>query len=279
MARIRTVKPEFWVSEQIISCSPLARLLFIGMWNFCDDSGIHPTSFVRLRAEIFPGDDISVTEIETWIDELINKGLINEYVSKGKGYWIVTGWKNHQRIDKPTHRHPLPQSKLKQIEDNSTTIRRELDEPSPSARQPVDESSTTEGNGMEGKGKEVNICEVEASPVCVFDAPSNSASTQELFKHWQEVMNHPKAKLDKKRKGAIQKALKLGFSIDELKQAISGCSKTPHNMGQNDSGQVYDDISLILRDAEHIERFMNNNSSTAHGAKSADDLMAGVITA
>lgn len=122
-----------------------------------------------------------------------------------------------------------------------------------------------------------NICEVETSPVCVSDAPSTSASTQELFKYWQEVMNHPKAKLDKNRKGAIQKALKLGFSIDELKQAISGCSKTPYNMGQNDSGQVHDYMSLILRDAEHIERFMNNANSTQDGANNADNLMAGVI--
>jgi len=42
MARIRTIKPEFWVSEQVGECSPNARLLFIGMWNFCDDRGVHP---------------------------------------------------------------------------------------------------------------------------------------------------------------------------------------------------------------------------------------------
>ena len=30
-----------WTSEQIVECSPIARLLFIGMWNFCDDGGNH----------------------------------------------------------------------------------------------------------------------------------------------------------------------------------------------------------------------------------------------
>lgn len=34
MARIRTIKPEFWTSEQVMGCAPLARLLFIGLWNF-----------------------------------------------------------------------------------------------------------------------------------------------------------------------------------------------------------------------------------------------------
>ena len=54
---------------------------------------------------------------------------------------------------------------------------------------------------------------------------------------------------------------------------------TPYNMGKNDSGQVYDDISLIFRDADHIERFMNNTncSDTEHESSSTNDLMAGVI--
>ena len=56
MSRIRTVKPEFWTSEQIIACSPIARLLFIGLWNFCDDNGVHPASYIRLKAEVFPPD-------------------------------------------------------------------------------------------------------------------------------------------------------------------------------------------------------------------------------
>ncbi len=44
MARIRTTKPEFWSSAQIIELSRDARLLFIGMWNFCDDNGRHKAS-------------------------------------------------------------------------------------------------------------------------------------------------------------------------------------------------------------------------------------------
>jgi hypothetical protein len=49
MARIRTVKPEFWTSEQVMELSPLARLAFIGMWNFCDDAGVHTASAKRLK--------------------------------------------------------------------------------------------------------------------------------------------------------------------------------------------------------------------------------------
>ena len=63
MARIRTIKPEFWTSEQVMECSPLARLLFIGVWNFCDDAGNHPMSAKTLKALVFPGDDITSAKV------------------------------------------------------------------------------------------------------------------------------------------------------------------------------------------------------------------------
>ncbi len=61
--RIRTIKPEFFVSEQVADVSPTCRLLFVGMWIFCDDHGIHPASPKQLKMEVFPGDDITVAEV------------------------------------------------------------------------------------------------------------------------------------------------------------------------------------------------------------------------
>lgn len=280
MSRIRTVKPEFWVSEQIISCSLLTRLLFIGLWNFSDDNGVHPASYIRLKAEVFPADTCSVDDIKRCISELINNDLLREYVIENKTYWIVTGWKNHQRIDRPTYRHPLPQSELKKICTSSLSSRRELDDISPTPLQLFDDLSTTEWKGMESNGKEKEICEVKTSPLVVFNSvPSND--TQEVFKHWQTTMKHPKAKLDKKRRSRIETAFKIGYSMEELKQAINGCLNTPFNQGKNDRGQCYDDIELILRDASHIDRFIHNATNPPSlNTKTngmATDVMTGVI--
>jgi hypothetical protein len=114
MARYRRVKPEFWTSDQIVNCSRDARLLFIGMWNFCDDAGIHPASCKRLKMEVFPGDDITSSDIQGWVNELLENGLIHEYEVENERYWIVTGW-SHQKIEDPTFRYPKP---LKDIEEN-----------------------------------------------------------------------------------------------------------------------------------------------------------------
>ncbi|WP_131781174.1 hypothetical protein [Legionella gresilensis] len=278
MPRNRMIKCEYWTSEQVLSCSPLARLLFIGMWNFSDDKGIHPASYIRLKAEIFPGDNFSITEIKSLVDELINSSLLIEYeVDEGK-YWLVTGWKKHQKIDKPTYRFPLPPpSKIgisqKPISEYSTSNIRVLGDDATNTHQEV---ATKE---KEKKEKEINnIGEVETSPVDVAqtDIP---IFVKEIFQYWQTTMDHPRAKLDRKRKNSIKQALKLGYTPDELKKAIDGCASTPYNMGKNDRNHIYDDINLIFRDADHIERFINNaNKSTAQRELSrASSLMAGVI--
>lgn len=107
MSRIRSIKPEFWVSEQIANCSRDARLLFIGMWNFCDDGGIHPASYLKIKSEVFPADNISLTIIKNLITQLIKTGLIFEFTVENKIYWQVTGWQ-HQKISKPAFKYPKP---------------------------------------------------------------------------------------------------------------------------------------------------------------------------
>lgn len=139
MARIRTTKPEFWTSEQVTDCSPMARLLFIGMWNFCDDAGNHPASAKTLKAEVFPSDDITSASVQLLVDELLANSLIVLYTAPNKDYWHVTGWHKHQKIDKPTYKHP-PYSE-------------ELEVP----RRTLGEASPTEGNGVEGNGMEGDL--------------------------------------------------------------------------------------------------------------------------
>jgi len=138
MARIRSIKPEFWTSEQIVECSRDARLLFIGLWNFCDDGGVHPVSIKRIKMEIFPGDDLTRAEIENLFDELISNDLIEEFEAQGDMYWHVVSWDKHQKIDRPSFKYP-------KFADHSSNVRRALDEHSP-----------PEGNGtdtdVEGKG-------------------------------------------------------------------------------------------------------------------------------
>jgi len=151
MSRIRTIKPEFWTSEQVAFCSRDARLLFVGMWNFCDDGGIHQKSYKRLKMEIFPGDDCSIQDINGWISELIMAGLIVEYTRDSEDYWQVTGWKSHQKIDKPYYRHPPPYLST-ETRQEETKIRLPFVDHSANGSRTVVDHSPPEWNGREGKG-------------------------------------------------------------------------------------------------------------------------------
>lgn len=306
MPRIRTTKPEFWSSEQVFFCSRDARLLFIGLWNFCDDAGIIPASPLGLKAKVFPADELGKSEIKTWIGELIQNGLVVEYSVDNKTYWQVTGWKNHQKIDRPNYRYPASNacnpidehstSTRRAIDDQSTTTRDHVDAHSTSERRSIDDRSPPEGKGMEGNGKEGNKKDIrkisnETSPVSSSENLDGavtqskcgvSSQVQEIFQYWQQVMEHPHSHLDDKRKRVIQAALK-NYSIADLKKAIEGCSKTPFNMGDNDQNQRHDELTLILRDAAHIERFIGNDthpptpSQSKQGGDGYDDLMQGAI--
>lgn len=100
MARIRTIKPEFWTNERVMECSTNARLLFIGMWNFADDLGRLALTPKTIKAQIFPSDDISLNSIRGMVGELSKNGLLLIYEVDGKEYLQIVGWQ-HQRIDKP----------------------------------------------------------------------------------------------------------------------------------------------------------------------------------
>ena len=169
MARIRTYKPEFWTSEQVVECSPIARLLFLGMLTFCDDAGIHPASLKRLKMEVFPADEFSDDDIAKMVDELLSAGLIKQYVVEGKRFWIVTGW-HHQKIDKPTYKHPSPKKATK------------FDEPSTNGSRMVDEASPPEGEWTcKGKGKQEHPSDVCGEQAQEPDSPPANPGTPSEF--------------------------------------------------------------------------------------------------
>ena len=97
MARIRTIKPDFWSDEKIVELTPWARLLFIGLWNFSDDEGRMPFSPKKIKMLVFPGDDV---DVPSCLDELSREELIRVYEREGGHYLAIRNFAKHQKIDK-----------------------------------------------------------------------------------------------------------------------------------------------------------------------------------
>ena len=79
---------------------------------------------------------------------------------------------------------------------------------------------------------------------------------EQVFGAWvQSTGKDPaRTKLDAKRKRLIATALKA-YPATDLIAAVQGWANSPFHRGENDRGKIYNDLGLVLRDAQHIEEF------------------------
>jgi hypothetical protein len=87
---------------------------------------------------------------------------------------------------------------------------------------------------------------------------SMKAAVQEVFDFWLTTCRTSgrglRPVLTDKRAKIIGQAISW-YGVEGCCTAIAGCAKSEWHMGKNPMGKKYDSIELILRDAEHIERF------------------------
>jgi hypothetical protein len=98
MARIRTIKPDFWSDGKNVALSPLARLLFIGSWNFamCDNGHLADDPF-GLKLKVLPADDVDPAEL---LDELLFSGqIVRGQTADGRSYLHIPRLRDHQKVD------------------------------------------------------------------------------------------------------------------------------------------------------------------------------------
>lgn len=112
MARIRTLKPEFWDSPSTAQADLAVRLTFMAMWNWADDSGHGTANLKELEAFVFPNDDVaelprmsarnSAGSARTWQSFAEVCGEVAEaygvvfYKVKNRPYYWITNFKDHQ---------------------------------------------------------------------------------------------------------------------------------------------------------------------------------------
>lgn len=93
MARIRTIKPEFFTSADVTSMSPLARLLYIGLWGVADREGRMKWRPADFKLQILPGD---ACDIYALCQEVIDRGMVVLY---GDGLAYIPSFLDHQSIN------------------------------------------------------------------------------------------------------------------------------------------------------------------------------------
>lgn len=135
MARIRTIKPEFFTSADIVALTFAARLLYIALWCEADREGRlvwHPPTF-KLR--YFPGDRVNIDAI---CQELILHDLVVLY---GESCAYIPTFLDHQHVNprEAPSKLPVPDASAR-VSDESARVN--------------DAQVGRERKGKEGKGKE-----------------------------------------------------------------------------------------------------------------------------
>jgi hypothetical protein len=105
MARIRTVKPEFFTSESVLAVSPLARLFFIGLWCEADRDGRLKWKPKTLKFRYLPGDSVN---IEKLCLELESEKMIITYTIDVVDYCEIPSFTSHQVINNREKESILP---------------------------------------------------------------------------------------------------------------------------------------------------------------------------
>jgi hypothetical protein len=148
VARIRTIKPDFFTSLTISELTLPARLTFIGLWTHADDAGRCVDDVRLIRAALWALDDRTFGEVEKDLEELSGASLIRRYMISGKRYLEITGWSEHQKISHPSKsRLPGPNTLTDQAREDSGSA--------PEGFGNV-QVAGPEGSGEERKGKERN---------------------------------------------------------------------------------------------------------------------------
>jgi len=102
MARIRTIKPEFFTSEDIIDLDPLARLLYIALWCEADREGRLSWKPRTFKIRYLPEDEC---DIDVLCDALLARGMLVLYADD---LAFIPSFHKHQHVNPREKASTLP---------------------------------------------------------------------------------------------------------------------------------------------------------------------------
>ena len=147
MSRIRTIKPDFFLDDELAELSPLTRLLFIGLWTLVDCQGRMEDRPKRIRAQLHPFDD---GDTDAMLQALHDAGFITRYEADGKRYLEIRTFTKHQRL---TGKEAEACSEMPAPEPYATANRKPSGNIGETLGKDFSFTNAQEGKGREGKGK------------------------------------------------------------------------------------------------------------------------------
>lgn len=148
MARIRTIKPDFFKHEDLFDLEQETglpvRIAFAGLWTVADRDGRFEWKPRTLKTDVLPHDPVDFAQV---LDALETRGFLNTYEVEGRHYGVIPSWDRHQVINNRESQSVLPPPPQS---DNASPARK------PRVRDADKDSlvqAPAEGKGREGERK------------------------------------------------------------------------------------------------------------------------------
>lgn len=109
MARIRTVKPDFFLHEGLYDLEqetgwPM-RIAYQGLWCQADREGRFPWQPRKLKSQVCPYDELDFSRV---LDALATRGFLVKYACRGQLFGAIPTFKTHQVINNKERDSVLP---------------------------------------------------------------------------------------------------------------------------------------------------------------------------
>lgn len=206
MARIRTIKPEFWRHEELSELPEATHLLAAALLNYADDHGYFNANPALIKAECSPLREPSVSIHES-LTHLSSIGYIQlGKCPNGRRIGRVVAFDKHQRVNRPS------ESKFAGVSITWDAEKR-LTESSVNAH-----GALTAGTGNREQGRGTGKGKEPALPACATDEPlveDAKAAVEYLngrcnreFRASDSSLRHPIARL------------KAGMTLADLKRIV-----------------------------------------------------------
>jgi hypothetical protein len=207
--RIRSIKPEFWMSESIGRLSRDARLLFIGLWSFADDSGRGRGTFAAISGSLLPYDQDAMSIVPKLFSELEREGMVRRYIGEdGNTYFDIPKWLNHQKIERPSKSRIPP-----------------FTEVSPKPHRTIPEGSPQEqGAGNRYQGIKGNVYIPETLPGLAVENSGRPTERQKVLDAWNAIATKTgrpkKIKITDSLWKKYQARVKEGFTFEKITESM-----------------------------------------------------------
>jgi hypothetical protein len=251
MPRIRSIKPEIWLSEDFRALSEAGRMTFICLITIADDAGRAKASANHL-ARVYL--DCAAELVQEQLDLMQELGMVVQYEVDGTHLIALTNWADHQRVDKPTpSKLPDPNSEGSEVRIFSRGLANDP-EPSRPSRAIADRT----GEDLIGSDpiippsgdKSPETPPPGAASVTTTNgrASSDVAAGYEAF---LAELNDACGRHFRGDRGSRDRYRQLVVrehrTHEELQAAARGASLSPFHRGENAQGMPYQDPVTVLR--------------------------------